>query len=784
MRILALVVIMVLPVLLVGSGCSKDESSYVQLPEPLRPPRKEPVMVDNTQEMQPPVVPQRFQKTPGSPSPNYTQGAVAGLKKANTSSKFQQAGIMLSIESMPIPAFINEVYGNILHRSFEIAPALQKLTDLVTVRTSENLSPEEVDSLCRQVLGNYGIIVEEQGMVLRFYQALNQQQVNGEPPLLVSGRTLPEVPVTHRPVFQVVPLQVIGSAQMTQWLTSAYKDYGLVVTASKTGNSIILMGPRTLVAQAVEGVRMFDQPALTGRYSIRIEPLYIDAEELSEMLIDVLSSEGYSTSKNLSDAGKSVILLPIESVKAVIAFAPDLKTLNHIRDWVKTLDSPGQALEEDVYGIYYYPVQNTSAEDLYDVLSDVVDNLPQGGTFQKYGSGASAGGAARSARSSSAKANNKSSDPSAAKPDTKNTASKDTASKDSNSKSKSKSDDSTDEEPGNLVVDKARNAIIFQGKRSEWRQLLSVIKEMDHAARMVLIEVTIAEITLSEDEEFGVEWLLENTDLGHDFTGGDNNNSLGGTISTLNSLGIGSSGISFILDNAGSTRAILNAFASKDRVSILSTPRVMVKSGSKATIDVGSEVPTVTSQTTSNSSDTNIYQSITYRSTGVLMTVEPIVHSGQRIDLDISQEVSESQPNTDSEIDSPVIYNRTIETSLGLRDGGSVLIGGLISRTRSKGYTGVPVLSTIPVLGRLFRVDSETTDKTEMVMLIVPYIIDNDQDAVEVTNALKSRLGGIGKFLPPSDLPVKTSYGSPDTGHSGSITVQQPSSQNYKGLSN
>ena len=709
------------------------------------------------------------------------QSSVVGVKK-QAPSKFQQAGIMLSIESMPIPAFINEVYGNILHRSFEIAPGLQKLTDLVTVRTSENLSPEEVDSLCRQVLGNYGLIVEEQGAVLRFYQALNAKQT-GEPPLLVSGRTLPEVPISHRPIFQIVPLRVVNSTLMDQWLNSAYKDYGLKVTVSKSGNSIILMGPRPLVAQAVEGIKMLDQPSMSGRYSMRIEPLYLEAEDLCDMLADVLAAEGYSTSKNIKSQGASVILLPIESVKAVIAFAPDMGTLNHVRDWVKTLDNPGQAMEDDIYGIFYYSVQNTSAEDLYEVLENVVQNLPQGGAFQKYGSGTTGVTKARS-RSTTTKTTDttNSKDPSAARPDNKTNQNKDQAKKGS----KSKDSEEQEDEPGNLVIDKARNAIIFQGKRSEWRQLLSVIKEMDRAARMVLIEVTIAEITLSEEEEFGVEWLLENTDLGHDFTGGDQNNSLGGTIKTLDQLGIGSSGISFILDNAGSTRAILNAFASKDRVSILSTPRVMVKSGGKATIDVGNEVPTVTSQTTSNSDDTNIYQSITYRETGVLMTVEPIVHSGQRIDLEISQEVSEAKQTTDSDIDSPTIFSRSIETSLGLRDGGSVLIGGLISRSKSKGYTGVPVLSTVPVLGRLFRVDSEEMEKTELVMLIVPYIIDNDQDAIDVTNALKSRLDGIS-MLPPEDTSPLNSrnVAHPDTGYSQDYApVQQPSNQKYKSLSN
>jgi len=255
---------------------------------------------------------------------------------------------------------------------------------------------------------------------------------------------------------------------------------------------------------------------------------------------------------------------------------------------------------------------------------------------------------------------------------------------------------------------------------------------MDVPTRMVMIEVTVADINLNDQQELGVEWLLENVGIG----------SATGVLSILEGT-TGANGLTYTLDNAGQTHAVLNAFASKSQVNILSTPRIMVKSGSEATIDVGTEVPIVTSQGTSSDLTTDgtsaILQTIQYRKTGVLLTVKPVIHSGNRIDLEITQEVSESRPNTTSNISSPVIFTRKIITSLGLNDGGSVLLGGLISSVADKGYSGVPILNEIPVLGRLFRVEKRSEVRNDMIMLIVPYIIDNSKEAEEITKMFKQQ---------------------------------------------
>jgi len=241
-------------------------------------------------------------------------------------------------------------------------------------------------------------------------------------------------------------------------------------------------------------------------------------------------------------------------------------------------------------------------------------------------------------------------------------------------------------------------------------------------------------VTLNGQQQLGVEWLLDDIGLG-EFKG------------TLQSsgLGIGSTGLSWYpVSSSGASQLVLNAFAEDRRISLLSTPRLMVRSGETAMINVGSEVPVVTSQATasdiSTSSDPSILQNIQYRKTGVILEVTPVVYAGRQVDMTIAQEVSEAQPNTTSDVSSPVILNRSIKTSLSLADGGSVLLGGMISNNKQKNDTGVPILKDIPVLGRLFKVEGEQNDRTELLILVVPYVIGNQGEAEEITRSFRKRL--------------------------------------------
>ena len=134
------------------------------------------------------------------------------------------------------------------------------------------------------------------------------------------------------------------------------------------------------------------------------------------------------------------------------------------------------------------------------------------------------------------------------------------------------------------------------------------------------------------------------------------------------------------------------------------------------------------------------------------------VYAGRRVDLNISQQISEARPNATSNINSPEISNRQISTELTLRDGHSVLLGGMISNSHSEGQSGVPILRDIPILGQLFRVDKTLNTRTELVIMIIPYIIDDDDEAKAITEAFQQRL----ELMPAIKTPQPQSLQKPE----------------------
>jgi general secretion pathway protein D len=162
----------------------------------------------------------------------------------------------------------------------------------------------------------------------------------------------------------------------------------------------------------------------------------------------------------------------------------------------------------------------------------------------------------------------------------------------------------------------------------------------------------------------------------------------------------------------------------------------MVKNGETASIDVGNEIPTISSKERSTeNSGAPVISTVKYRKTGIRLTITPIIHSSGYVEININQELSEASLNVTSSIDSPTIFNRSLETTVTLKDGGSVLLGGLISESRSKGNSGIPVLGNLPLLGRIFSTDTKSTGRTELVLMVVPYIIDNPEDAKTISDS-------------------------------------------------
>lgn len=599
--------------------------------------------------------------------------------------------VSVNLTNLPLPTFINEVLGNSLGLTFQMDPSVQQINELVTLRTSKPQTPAQFYRLARQILANYGVEMVAEGNLVHLRTAAAGSSL--EPPIIYSGRALPNVPATHRPIFYLMQLDAIRATEANRWLKSIYGN-DVKSEESTERNALLISGRPDQVRQAVEAIRVFDRPAMRGRASIRLEPAFLTADQLAGKLAEVLVAEGYGASTTLGVAS-SVLILPVPAVNSVIVFTGDPEILRHATSWARELDRPNPAAGNR--SVFYYQVQNTKASGIAAVLS---------------GAGVSAGTNAATPNNTSASS-------------TQTTTPTPTAAPNASSVGLP------------LVVDEPRNALIFQGDPAEWERLLPLIRQMDKEARQVMIELTIAEVSLDDNEEFGINWFAKTS------PGRFNGNLSFGTLPAAGAS-LAGEGLTYLLDVAGQARAMLKAYADDQRVTILSTPRLMVKSGEEGRIDVGTEVPIITSRNTSpqqTEGNTSLLQSIQYRKTGIILSIKPTVYSDGRVDLSLSQEVSEALPLGESDsIGSPSIFNRTVETSLSLRDGGSIIIGGLMSRRDTKTDNGIPYLKDIPGVGNLFKSKTRRKNKTELVLMIVPYVVGSDDRANQLTRAIGDEL--------------------------------------------
>ena len=657
-------------------------------PDPLRPPKPLPATTTGLGEVPSPSEDARTgPRTTRAPGVVIQRTVAEGIAD-RLGEDLTGDPIRVSFHDVPLVPFINEVFGEELGMSFVISPGLREKTDLVTLKLTEPLPPRLLFATARRVLREYGVDVREvEEGILSF--APSQDIASRDVPLLVSGRTLPEVPATHRTIFQLVPLKVVRGPQVRGWLREAFERQELKILEDPDRNALLLKGNVDMIARALAMIEVLDQPLLRGRHGLIIEPVFMQANDLAGALNWVLRAEGYASSVG-AGVGVSVILLALESVNKVIVFAVDEDTVDHVEEWAVALDANRmQSIEE---AVFTYEVRNTQAEELVETLNQML--------------GAGVGAA-----------------PSRELREPRRREAGESREDDAQSRREAGQSPSAGQTGGRIVVDRNRNMLLFRGSGKEWAEIRSVIQRLDRAVPSVLIEVLIAEVTLTDAESTGFEFLLR------------------GALGSRSALEIGAGGLSFTLDRAGETRAMLNLFYKDDRVVIRSRPRLLVKSGETASIDVGTEIPVVTRTTDSDQvvdGTTNVLQEVSYRKTGVQLEIKPLVQANGLVDLAISQQLSEVV-SPDLSL-TPTILNRRISTSLTLRDGGSLLMGGLISGNQSGGTTGVPVLGRLPVLGHLFRTDTVQEDRTELIVMVTPYVIADHEEGWELTRRIREQL--------------------------------------------
>lgn len=604
-----------------------------------------------------------------------------------------------SYNDLPIGVFINEAYGNQLGLDFLMQPSIKNAPDLITLRLNSKLTQKEFYILVTKTLASYGITTFERDGVLVFDYSID---ASNETPIMMSGRALPEVPSGNRPMFFIYPLAAVRTPEVRSLLTQLFPNKNeLEVSEDIVRNALILKGKPSKVKEAVSAIRLLDRPPMSGMQSAIIQPIISTAPELSTNLLNILQAEGFSVREGKSN--EPIRLLPLETTNQVIVFAKSEEVLEYVLQWARKLESQRQ--KEVQSGLFSYQVQSTQAMHIVDLLNQL--GVANGAVSMNSDSGVDS-----SQQGSNSRPQPRSSKGAGAgntNPDIK----------------------------GRYAVDELLNTILFSGSSKDWLQALPMIKRLDKPAPAVMIEVILAEVSLEESEESAIEWLFKSSI--------DSFNAVG---STLGSLGYSGGGLNYTLTNGQQTRAQLNFLYENSRSTIRSRPRLMVKSGQEASIDVGDRVPIITSNVQSTvSENAQLVQQVSYQETGVLLDIKPTVHATGFVDIEISQELSEAVNTDSSAINSPTIRTRSLQTSLTLRDGGSVLIGGLIRANEGEGEVGVPVLGKLPGIGKLFRGDNMEQRRTELVIMIIPYILSSPEEVESLSDELqKARMDVINSY--------------------------------------
>jgi general secretion pathway protein D len=431
----------------------------------------------------------------------------------------------------------------------------------------------------------------------------------------------------------------------------------------------------------------------------------------------------------------AVRIMPIERLNSVLVVTPRAAYLEEARAWIERLDQPNANSTEPQ--LFIYPVQNGSARHLASVISGlfgaggttaaspatgvapalgvatagtpsagvagVAANSPFGGTTARVGMAAGAN----------------------------TTANRNTTSAGVTAVALSPT--------VRMIADEINNAVLFYGTRADFVKIEPALKRLDISPIQVLIEASIIEVTLSDDLEYGLQWL---------FSGGAPGKLNGnGAISSLagGALGAAKAGFSYTLTNsAGNIRAVLNALAGKSLVKVISSPSVMVLDNHTASITVGNQQPVKTATTVASAGTTT--ESIQYKDAGVSLTVTPSVTAGNMVTMDMNQTVTDVG-NIDVATGQRAFLQRQINSKVAVRSGESLVLGGLIRDNNTSGSSGLPLLSSLPLVGGLFGTQSSNSARTELLVVLMPRVLRADQDLREISQELRDRMKGLGQGM-------------------------------------
>lgn len=568
---------------------------------------------------------------PSKPSIYRGNDQVVRMPQVQPPVQFYGDAVSLNFEEAPLTEVVHAVMGDILQLDYIVE---HPINGKVTLRTRTPVPRDQLMQILESLLqANKALMVRDKEG--RFFISSSGQMSKLMPGVSASTSGVAGFSTV------VIPLQYISAGNMADILRPV-ADEAAFVRVDSVRNLLMLAGTSAQLDGWQEIITTFDVDLLKGM-SVGIFPVENSSiEDIEDALSSMLGSDGGDDSvEGATGLGSMVRIIPVARLNSIMVVTPRAHYLERVKTWIERLDRTPDANFER--RLYVYPVQNTNAGHLADLLSTIFSG-------SSAGSGRSGGGLAPGF-----------------------TPEKVSSSSEGNTSSRNAGAGATrrDFSVGDIrvVADDENNALLIYATGAEYRKIQTALARLDIAPTQVIIEASIIEVTLTDDLRYGLEWSF-NGSLGGDYTGE-------GQLVNGPRIAPQVPGFAYsVINGSGNVKAVLNALAEDSLLNVISSPSVMVLDNQTASIHVGDQVPVETSNTITDGGNT--ISSITYKDTGVQLSVTPSVNAGGMVIMSIEQSVTDVGPVDSEGADQRTFLEREINSRVAVRSSESVVLGGLI----------------------------------------------------------------------------------------------------------
>lgn len=493
-------------------------------------------------------------------------------------------------------------------------------------------------------------------------------------------------------------------------------------------NAILICDDSANIAKLRQILETIDQNARRNWPRVAVPCRNILPTKVVEELQNVLPVLGFTVTQTTdkTELPGAIQLVGVDRLQMIVVSAATQDAIDEIRKWVDIFDSADSIDQERVF---VYKVGHNRANQLAQALSIIYNTQGASLTIDTTTGNSrtdSLNSTATNRTTTTTQANNNR-----------------TGTSLTNSTQTDQSSSLFDT-PVRIFADGVLNRLVIRTTPRTYASIKALLDRLDVVPAQVLLQVLVVEVTLTESTQFGLEFSAKGSGSGI-------NSMLGTNYENLTPFGeTKQDGFTFLLNDPNNPEnkfGYIRALAGNNTIKVISSPQLLVSSHTEAKIQVGSEVPIITGGITNSSSESNVTQTYEYKDVGIILTLTPQVTSTDLISLDIVQTLSSAIKNTTSAtIDSPEITKREIETSMTVAHGRTMIIGGLIQEKRNDDLQSVPFVNDIPFLRRLFGSTEAKIERSEILVLITGYIVNEKSEVEELIKRYNEALTTLNEF--------------------------------------